>query len=215
MNQTFVLKDCSLSILSTGSSANSLVQLRDLLKKVPDSSIYYHFWGTRLSTSFEHPEYPNDFARWAKFHLHDDTLAERFSIIDPTTYANLSHLKNALIDTVDERLDELHFILWEEGSSLFHFLYSTMIIFDLRLSMKHPSELKHILPSLTTSSIFYHFIDARSRTANNIDDFRQWLLCFGKQFQPLIHCIGCIDPYFFSLQDIKNQLIKITHDYFS
>jgi hypothetical protein len=215
MTVSFLLKDCALAVMATGESASSLVQLRDVLGTIPTNSIYHHFWGKRLSPTLAQPEYHNDFARWAHRHLHDDILSERLGIIDPTEYADLEDLRRTLLDILDERLDAVDFIVWSKGENKLHFLRSTIIVFDLGISIKHPSELQAVIPKIPTSAIFYHFIDARRRTPKKLDDFSVWLTGFQDEYSSLINDIRLIDPYFLSLMEIKKKLGELFNAYFT
>ena len=205
----FQVKDCNLSLIATGMVAESLIELRDLLKKVPSSSLYHHFWGRQLHTSFVHPEYHNDFAKWADVVLHDHVLKERLAMVDPTDYPDLEELRLRVIDIIEERLDEVQFFLWTSHDKEFHFLRSIIIIFDMGISVNRPSDFKKIIPRLPPTSIFYHFIDARRRTEKGSDDFTVWLSSFGDQYTEIIKKIQCIDPYFLSLTDIRQKLTEL------
>jgi hypothetical protein len=114
MPKPFFFKDCALAVIATGESATSLAQLKELLVRAPESSIYYHFWGERLRPSYVHAEYLNDFARWAHEHLHDNILSERLGIIDPTEFATLEELRKEIIEIIDERIDELEYVFWSK-----------------------------------------------------------------------------------------------------
>jgi|SRR5579872_5637018 len=205
----FCLKDCNLSLIATGIVAESLNEMRDQLYNIPDSSIYYHFWGGRLRISFVHPEYHNDFSAWAHFGLHDDILTERLAIIDPTEYAGIEPLRQKVIDVIEERMDEIETVTWSRKEHVFHFLRSILIVYDMELKTNIPSDLKVLIPKMTPTSIFYHFIDARRRTPEKLDDFSQWLSGFGTQFAELIEKIKGIDPYFLSLSEIRQKLTEL------
>src|SRR5258708_2955126 len=108
----FYFKDCALSTIATGKKAENLRELYDRLSTIHPSSIYHHFWGTRLSPQYETQEYLNDFAMWCYQHIHDQTLAERLSIIDPTEYKNLEDLRKELLSAIETRLDETEDLIW-------------------------------------------------------------------------------------------------------
>lgn len=209
----FFIRDCNLSLIATGEIAESLVELKALLRRIDDSSLYYHFWGGRLRISFVHPEYHNDFARWAHFALHDDILTERLAIIDPTEFRDLNDLRKKVIDVIEERLEEMGSLFWYRKEYKFHFLRSILIIFNTGIRITAPPDLKGIIPKLTFTSIFYHFIEARRRTEDGIDDFSCWLLGFGEIHQELIKKIKLIDPYFLSLSEIRKKLEKLFQDH--
>ncbi len=209
--EPFHVKDCNLALIATGEVAESLIELRDLLYRIPSSSLYYHFWGARLRTSFI--QYHNDFARWAHFGLNDDILTERLSIIDPTEYPDLEDLRIVVVDILEDRLEEVQLITWSRNESKFHFLRSIIIVYDSGYSISVPSDLKEIIPKFTPSSIFYHFIDAKRRTSDKSDDFSLWLSSFDQKFTELIKKIKLIDSYFLSLTEIKQQLADLFNQY--
>ncbi len=214
MTTPFYIKDCALAVMATGEAAESLIQFREALIKVPLSSIYYHFWGGRLRSTFTHPEFHNDFAMWAHMHLRDDVLSEKLGILDPIDYPNLEDLRRTIIELVEERLEEVEYILWSKRDTLFHFLHSTIIIFDTHIQALHPSDLKSIIPNLTASSIFYHFIDARTRSPNGMDDFSTWLTHFKEDFPELLAKVEEIDPFFLTPAEIRQKLSELINEHF-
>lgn len=209
----FYLNDCNLALVATGEVAESLIEMRDRLYQVSTGSLYYHFWGSRLRLSFVHPEFHNDFAKWANLGLRDDILTERLSIIDPTEYPDLEALRRKVIDVIEERIDESEYFFWSRKEEKFHFIRSVTIVYDTGRTALVPSDLKGIVPILTLTSIFYHFIDARRRTPDKTDDFSAWLSSFGDQFGPLIDKIKQIDPYFLSLSEIRQDLVNLFNEF--
>lgn len=210
----FCVRSCALSILATGEKAGTLMELRDKLFATHLGCVYYHFWGAHLHSQFIYPEYHNDFAAWAHRSLHDDILAERLSVIDPTGYENLESLRLDLIEVVEHRLEEKEIVPWTTKENQFHFIRSKIVVFNTPHSITLPEELVSIIPTLSTSSIFYHFIDARRRTPQQGDDFSTWLASFGTGYDELIHHIKDIDPYYLSLMELKSELSKIVTTYF-
>jgi len=203
----FIVKNCSLASISAGARAGSLVELRDKLSMVNEASIYYHFWGGRMSTQFVHTQHHNDFASWVFHRLNDHILAERLSVIDPTEFKNLEELRQEVLETIDNRLDDYEVVLWTKREDQFHFIQSTIIVFDSLLTIERPEDLIHIIPRLPPNSIFYHFIDARARTSERVDDLSIWLKMFGDRYEALIKAIQEIDPYFLSLTQFKDELL--------
>ncbi len=213
-SNSFFIKNCALAAIATGESAGSLIELHDKLLTTHIGCIYFHFWGGHLHPEFVHPEYLNDFASWAHHCLHDLYLAERLSVIDPTDYENLEALRQKLLDTVEERMDENDMVHWTRKEHQFHFIRSKIIVFETPYRIETPHDLSKIILSLPPSSIFYHFIDARGRTADRRDDFSTWLSSFGGEYNDLIEKISSVDPYFFSLTDLRSNLAKVIEIYF-
>jgi len=210
----FLVKDCSLSTISTGERAGNLIEFRDKLATIHEGCIYHHFWGGHLRPMFVDPEYHNDFAAWAHHTLHDDILAERLGIIDPTDYKSLELLRQTVLEVVEERLDEREVFFWSKKRENFHFVLSKLIVFSTRLCMINPVDLITVVPAMSTHSIFYHFIDARGRLPDHLNDFSVWIKSFGEEYNELSYQLKSLDPYFFTLAELKKQVIKIVNHYF-
>lgn len=210
----FHIKDCTLAAIATGIKAQTLLELRDHLFSIPVSSIYYHFWGGRLRTSFEHREYHNDFAFWAHHNLRDDILAERLELLNPTEFPSMEELRQELIEIVENRLDEREFVPWAKLEAPFHFIRSTIVVFHTRHLIQHPQELPLLIPRLSKSSLFYHFIDSARRMPSKTDDFTNWLSEEEERYQLLITAIRKLDPYLISLADLQKKLTDLTTRYF-
>ena len=168
----FAVKDCALAIIATGRRAQTLRELRDILRDIHPGSIYHHFWGTLLRPQFADREFNNDFATWCDHSLHDKKAAERLAVIDPVDYTDLEGLRQELVDIIDERLDETELMLFARADQQFHFARSAIVVFDTYRRITDPSELVHLLPELSIGSVFYHFIDSRRRDPVGVDDFR-------------------------------------------
>lgn len=205
----FSVKSCSLAALATGEKAGSLYELREKVAVIDEGCLYFHFWGGRMTAQFVHGEHHNDFAAWAYRSLHDHVLAERLTVLDPREYETLEELRQELLEILDERLEEYELILSVKREDKFHFIWSTIVIFDTTYTITHPKELLEVVEHLPPSSFFYHFIDARRRTPERMDDFSTWLKNFGPEYTDLITSIRSIDPYFLSLVEVKNELIDV------
>jgi hypothetical protein len=214
IQKPFKIKDCALAALATGKKSQNLKELNRNIEEVESGSLYYHFWGGLLQPRFDDPEYNNDFASWIRHTLHDKVLAERIGIINPTEYPDLEKLRERLHDIIEERLDELQQLSWCKIDEQFHFITSQIVIFDTMKTIKEASDLANVIPKMTLSSIFYHFIDSRRRTFGNIDDFSSWLYGFDGKYEDLIYLLSTIDPFFSSLTEIRHQLTHIVKNYF-
>jgi hypothetical protein len=206
MTDPFAVKDCALIVISTGSHAQNLRELRDRLETIHPGCIYYHFWGGLLRPYFDEPEYMNDFAAWSWRSLHDTRLAERLALIDPTGFKEIEDLRRWLIEVIEHRLDEIDFIPWSKAAYQFHFTRPQMVVFDTHVRIHHPKELQERISRIPLGSIFYHFIDARRRTEQGNNDFSEWLLSLGAEYAELAGHIATIDPYFTTLVALREEL---------
>jgi len=62
---------------------------------------------------------------------------------------------------------------------------------------------------MTTTSIYYHFIDARHRTPTHCDDFCAWLDPWGPAYADLKTRLHDIDPFFSSLKEIRRMILEV------
>ena len=135
-------------------------------------------------------------------------------MVIPTDYQDLELLRQEMIEVVEERLDQSEYVPWAKGDQQFHFLKSQIVIFDTGIRYEHPTELLPQINSLSTGSIYYHFIDARNRTDERVDDFSSWLKGFGDDFTELAQNLCSVDPYFSSLKEIRLIVSNIFHNFF-
>jgi hypothetical protein len=210
----FAVKDCALATIATGRRAQTLRELRDVLRDIHPGCIYHHFWGTLLRPQFSDREYNNDFATWCHHGLHDATAAERLAVIDPAEYSDMEDLRQELIEVLDERLDETELMLFARADQQFHFSRSVIVVFDTHRRLSHPGELVDALPKMSVGSVFYHFVDARSREPIGRDDFQAWLMGMGAEYQDLRDSVAAIDPYFESLFMLRERLTEVFADHF-
>jgi len=212
--EPFVVRDCALVAMATGRRAQTLKELRDQLREVEEVSIYHHFWGRFLQPRFDEPEYNNDFAAWVYHSLHEKALAERLSVIDPTEFSDIEGLRAELIDRVEEHLDTAQWVPWSRADEQFHFIYSKILVMDTGRCLEDPRLLADSVSHMSLGSIFYHFIDARRRTPDKVDDFSAWLLSLGEDYRELAAAVMAVDPYFSSLKEIRRVLSHCFSTYF-
>lgn len=212
--EPFAIKDCALIAIATGKKAHNLRELREHLLTVDADSIYHHFWGGLLRPRFDDPEYNNDFAAWAYRGLHDEELAERLGVIDPTDFDDLESLRQRLLDIIEEKLDESEMVPWSRPDKQFNFIVTHLVVFDTHRQLREAKDFVTAIAHMSIGSIFYHFIDARRRTPDRVDDFRAWLSGFGKKHEDLVSQLADVDPFFPTLTELRDQLASLFKDYF-
>jgi hypothetical protein len=213
-DNSFALKDCALIAISTGKSAGNLKEFRDHIISIGTDSLYYHFWGGLLQPRFEEREYNNDFASWARHSLHDAILAEQLAVLDPSGVGDMEQLRLHLLEYIEERLDDSEYLQWARADHLFEFIRSQIVVFDTHVRASHPGELAELVPDMSPTSVFYHFVDARRRTPDRSDDFRAWLRYFGEEFNPLLEKLTGIDPYFITLVELRREVAEAFTGFF-
>ncbi|OCC15372.1 hypothetical protein DBT_1119 [Dissulfuribacter thermophilus] len=205
-NMKFHVRDCALVRMSTGFRAQTLREFKECIERVPESSIYHHFWGRFLQPQFDEPEYNNDFAAWVYHSLHEKALAEKLSVIDPTEFEDIESIRQELIERIEDYLFEYEFVPGARADEQFYFVQSQLVVLDTGLNLNEPKDLKEAVPQMSPGSIFYHFIDARRRTPEKTNDFSAWLVGWGKEYEPLANSFKQMDPYFGSLEALRAMI---------
>ncbi len=213
--EEFALKDCALVAIATGKKAITVQEFREHLINVDLASVYHHFWGGLLHARFEEREFNNDFAAWLRHGLHDNVLAERLAMLDPTDYADLEDLRLEVAELVDQRLDESEALHWMRASRQFEFTRSQIVVFDTGRRIREAQQLAELAPMLSAGSVFYHFIDARRRLPQRTSDFSFWLSGFDGVYADLCEQLDGIDPYFGSLEELRDRLGDVLGTYFA
>ncbi len=213
-NHEIKIMDCALIAIATGVKAQNLRELRDHLQTIHPGCLYHHFWGNLLNPGFDDPEFQNDFAVWTSRHMHEQRISEKLSMIDPSIHKNIEDLRKEVLEIIEERLYESDHIPWVRSGEEFHFIRSQVVVFDTGKSYHDPKDLIEVVPNMSLGSIFYHFIDSRRRTHDGKNDFSAWLNSFGDVYNGLITDLDNIDPYFTTLNELRQEINYILSDYF-
>jgi hypothetical protein len=199
---------------STGEKAQSLRELRDKLRTAHPGCLYFHFWAGMLRPSFVDPEFQNDFAVWTSRNMHDAKISEQLSLVDPNEYKNLEDLRREVLEVIEQRLYELDYVPMVKMGEEFHFIRSQTVVFETGISINEPWKFLNIIPNLSLGSIFYHFIDSRRRTEESKSDFSLWIQGFGDQYKNLSDNLDKIDPYFTTLGELRQVIMRLFQNYF-
>jgi hypothetical protein len=190
-------------------NAMNLRELQERIDICPVECLFHHFCETVIRASFDDPEYHNDLAVWAARQLRDRVLAERLAIINPYKLNDLEELRHTTLDIIEERLSEVYYIPWAPSGQDFHFMQAVTVVFDTGVFMEKPGELLATLPQMSLGSIYYHFVEARRRTENNVDDFSAWISSLEEPDTRLLDALAGLDFYFLSLSELKKNLTKV------
>lgn len=207
--EPFRIKDCSVVTIATGRHAQNLRELRHHLAAVDHECVYSHFWLSRLQPRPAQVEYGNDFATWAHAALHDEVLAERLAMLDPAAYATLEDLRDAVLEQVEQRLDEREMVPWARPGQRFDFVHAQMIVHDTQRRIERLQDLAAAIRRFSAGSLFYHFIDARRRRSDHLDDLRAWLAGWGLGDSPLAQRLAALDWQFLTVSELREQVAAL------
>jgi len=209
----FWFRECFLIPMPIGRRAINLRELLQSVREVDESVLYYHLLQSRLTLSQPEVEYPNDFAMWAANALQDARLAEKLSSFDPFEYEDLSAVRQAIVDILEEYLWDLPNVPWARPGLDFHFCEASTVVIRSEISAVNLREFCEALQNVGLDSLYFHFFEARWRLeAQDTDDFSYWI---GTNFDlpQLTAAIRAIDVYFYTLPEIRTTLIDLIHQH--
>jgi Family of unknown function (DUF5752) len=192
----------------TGRKARNLEELLKHLKEVTGSSIFYHTHQEYLAHHFERPIFHNDFAIWVSQALLEERLAEKLTSIDLLAFSSIRQLREAIIEMVEDFARE------SRGRSRdcppgqeFYFCESQSFVTPMGVVAATVPEFFEALRLVSNTAIYFHFFEARLRLDRPDNDFSLWLRRQGEE--ELAAAIDRINPYVMTLDELKNQIIKI------
>lgn len=209
--EPFRFNECFIIHMPTGENAANLKEFLSLLRRADEEVIYHHMYQAFLGHSFQLWDYPNDFARWAARSLGEPALAEKLSSVDPFSFADIGELKERVIDIVEEHLWDNPSPPWARPGYEFFFSRSATLVIPTDVVVYTLKEFVEGLKELGLGSIYYHFFEARYRLRENVDDFSRWIEANFK-CPELVEKIREIDPYFYSLEELRKTIIELVQE---
>jgi hypothetical protein len=194
----------------TGRKASNLKQLVDIMRTMPESSIYHHTHRFLQQHQYLSPEPPNDFAYWVTTVLGEERLGEKLASIDTVQFTTIHELQNKIISTIETYLKSNpnaanRFVHENEE---FHFMKSVSFILPTQYAATDLVEFVEILKKIDIDSIYFHIFEARLRLGKKTNDFSNWIeTSLGDK--ELADKILKLDPYTYTLEDLRKTIIRI------
>ncbi len=208
--EPFEFKQCVSIVKSTGKHAANLSELRRLISRVGDESIFHHVYQYFLKGHML--EYTNDFAHWAGEHLEERALAERLSSIDPYTLKSVNEVRKELIREIDDFLSGFPEPRNVTSGSEFYFNETVSLVFRVGVKTRNLAEFLVAIGHIDAGSIYYHFYDSRVRLGEGVvDDFSRWIehTLYRKKIADKIRAI---DPFMHSIESIREHIKEIVEE---
>lgn len=197
----------------TGKRARNLKELLKLIKRVPGSVIYNHTHQFLQQHIYLSPEPPNDFAYWVREFLKEDELAEQLTSIDTCEFVTIRGLRDAIAKTIQEHLAKTKGPVRNvhEGSE-FNFIKSCSFVIPTPYVANDLREFLECIQRISIYSIYFHIFEARLRLERGTNDFSFWLGTSLRETE-LAEEIAHLDPYTYTLEELRGELIKKTEKY--
>ncbi|MFA5096709.1 MAG: DUF5752 family protein [Candidatus Omnitrophota bacterium] len=194
----------------TGLRASTLDQLLDLIKRAPDSAIYYHTHAFLQHHHYVIPEPPNDFAYWVNEVLQERPLGEELLNIDTVQYSSIAGLRRKIIEVISAylRKNPLAWMKFVKNGEAFYFIKAISFIVPTPYRAYDLSEFAEVLRKVTVDSIYFHIFESRLRLGRKTNDFSAWIE--GSLGDPeLAGEISRLNPYMYTLEELRSEIIKL------
>lgn len=205
----FEFKEAISILKSTGEKANCLSNLREVISKVSDESIFHHTGQYFLKEHFL--GYTNDFAQWAGENLEERALAERLSNIDPYTFKSIAGTRKELLRVIDDYCNDFPEPRCVLSGHEFYFNETITLIFPVGVKAKNLTEFLIALRHVDTGCIHFHFYEARIRLGGGIDDFSRWFKDTLNR-KKLANRIRTIDLFMHNIEGIREHIIEMVEE---
>jgi len=191
----------------TGIKARNFKELGDILRNAPDSIVHYHTHHFLEEHHYLTPEPANDFAVWANDVLGDEILGEKLASIDILEFPTISALRDRIINLMEQHVPSgLKMRRVPEGKEFYFVKWVSIVLPTSRLA-HDLREFGEALGMLSLGSLYFHIIESRLRTGKASNDFSVWLDSLGEQ--ELAEAVAKVDPYTYTLEGVRSQLIKL------
>jgi hypothetical protein len=206
--QPFRFFECTSLIQPTGMHAQDLSDLLSLIRIVDPGVIYHHTHQYFLKAAVVTPEYPNDFAVWAGRSLEERALAEKLANLDLCAFPGIEQVRAALIEIVVSYFGENPAPRPARTGDAFFFNDAVTIVAETGFAAETLPAFLEALDRVGTSSIYFHFFEARFRLRRPADDFSTWI---GSELNrpDLARAIRGLDPYQYSLEGLRGRILSL------
>lgn len=192
----------------TGFKAKNLMELTDILKKVPESVIYYHTHHFLEEHHYLIPEPSNDFAIWVKDVLGEEVLGERLEIINPFEFPSLNAFRERIVATIEEYPNMGYNLREAMPGREFIFMKSVSVVTSTPYVARDLREFVEALRKISLGSLYFHVFESRVRLGRGLNDFTIWLEESLNESE-LAEEIARLDPYTYTLEGLRSAFIQL------
>ena len=159
----------------TGRKAHNLDELLELVKVCSSSSIFYHTFAAFRKLREVQTPYTNDFAVWIMRHLSEEALAEKLLAIDIAEYNTIESLRSRIVEVLEDHRSENPSLFEKKAAEPFYLYSLVRFVYLTDKFAYNLSSFRQMLDTISTDSIYYHFIESRLQTQLQTDDFSSWM----------------------------------------
>jgi hypothetical protein len=210
MADPFIFRKVIYLVEVTGRRARTLDELLRALAVVPAESVGYHMHREFLAYKFAPIEYPNDFAYWTAKVLGDEILGEKLASLRVFKHRSLENVRAEIARLVGEHLltfpDAARSVAPPDRE--LHFLVARSVVMDCNRQARNLAEFIGAVAEIESESLYFHLFETRFAGGRGREsDFAEWIHgSLGDE--ALAAKVANIDPYMFSLEQVRKTLLK-------
>ena len=208
-SEPFVFNTERRLVVLTGQKARNLPELLAILKQISGSSVFYHTHEEYfLSRQFAKHEFYNDFALWISEALQEEALAEKLAAIDLLSFSSIRQIRERMVAEISTFLESAGGRVREcPPGDEFHFCKSKSFVMSTGIVAQDLVDFLNRLPSVSNTSLYFHFFEARLRLERMTNDFSFWLSGIGEE--GMAQEISRLNPYAMTLDQLRNKIIEL------
>jgi hypothetical protein len=209
-----VFQFCSSASLEklTGRKAHNLEELLEMVKTCSSSSIFYHTFSAFRKLREVQTPYTNDFAVWIARSLNEDALAEKLLAIDLAEYNTIESLRSRIVEILEGYRSENPALFEKEAAEPFYLYSLVRFVYLTDKFAYNLSSFRQLLDTISTDSVYYHFIESRLQTQLQTDDFSSWME-ENPDYQELAEKIRKIDMNIHTLEELRVKIGETIDQY--
>ena len=192
----------------TRQKANTLAEFLEALRECPEGSIFQHSFRTLQEHHFIREGFSNDFAHWAVSACNEPSLAEGLASVDVREFTSVAQLRERFVEIVGSFLQRNPAAASRSARETFYFCASESVVIPTSFVAHSLQEFAEGMRGVTVHCIHHHFIEARLRLKLMSNDFSQWLY-EDMGLTEAARELNRIDIYTVTLEDVRNQIIRI------
>lgn len=192
----------------TRQKASTLAEFLEALGQCPEGSIFQHSFQTLEEHHFIREGFSNDFAHWALSACNEPSLAEGLASVDVREFTSVAELRERFIEIVENFLRRTPAAGTRAARETFYFCASDSVVIPTSFVAHTLPKFAEGLRGVSVHSIHHHFIEARLRLKLMSNDFSQWLY-EDMGLAEAARQLNRIDIYTATLEDVRNQIIRI------
>ncbi len=194
-----------------GTKAKNAAELTEGIRKIPESSIYYHTHHFLRQHNYLSPEPTNDFAYWVSNLLGRRELGEALASVDIIRFKTLEELRAEFIKKLEKYNGRKGPVCEVPEGHEFHFMSCVTVVTPTNYQATNIPEFLEAMKNISVNSLYYHIFEARMRLANGANDFAIWLKNIG--LEKPARLISQFDPYTITLEGLRERIIEIVGKY--